>query len=181
MRKYENELNKMFTEKVVEYLGKGYLFLNGDSSMGYFQRVDLYKNEIQLRLIIEKNSSGGIMNEYYGLIEKYEIRIIKMKLGQTFIRDEDDVIFERDLYVYKNKLISENVEELIKYCEIAYNRVELRSPKCFKKEFYPNKKINNIKGFKCFKKGEVRIRRYSNYYELENPKTGNTKQVFFKR
>ena len=181
MRSYENKLNEIFTEKVMEFLSEGYLFVNCDSSMGYFQRVDLYKDEIQLRLIIDRKSSDGIMNEYYGLIEKYEIRIIKMKLGQTFVEKEDDVIFERDLYVYKNKLISENVEELIGYCEIAYNRVELRSTKRLKKEFYPNKKINNIKGFKCFKKGEVKIKRYASHYELVNPKTGNIKQVFFKR
>lgn len=175
MQNYEIKLMEKVTERVSKYLGKGYIFKSGDSSMGYLSRIDLINPENKsqyLRIILREvyvhsdESIGMSWNEIVNL-KFFEIEESIINIRKTF-QEESDVISKDKFYLIGNKIITEDLEYAKSCNKKAYERIHLKTSNRFTKDFNPTKKLN-IKGYKSLKPQDIEITRtYQNTYSVTN-------------
>lgn len=127
-----NAINKMFTEKVAEYIAKGYIINTGTmgGSQGEIGKVDLVKDKELIRIWLNSESAGNWMddNAFHGNMVFLRVS----KWNQEFTNHNFDTVWMRDLThleelkfykvdTYKDWYI-DDLDEAIKFQKIRQSR-----------------------------------------------------------
>ena len=96
----QNDINRAFTEKVTELLGRGYQIYPGTmgGSQGEIASVDLYKGDEIIRVLLEHSAGHGEKPDGVRLIVGRNTDRIRMncfdKLGNTIWNNRLEILFE---------------------------------------------------------------------------------------
>lgn len=89
------DIRREVSLKVAEYLAQGYILVDDDSSFGNICRYDLMKPkaDTKLRIFLENERE---YDEHY--LNKVIFKIVVMLKDETFIRENNTVIFNKTFY-----------------------------------------------------------------------------------
>ena len=184
MENYEIKLMVEVTNKLDEYLKKGYILKTGNSSMGYLSLVEIFNPENPktfIRIYVKESfgyekPEGFEVPKYNYILNFFELRVVELEYNQTFERGEVPVEVIR-FYLVGNKFLTKDGKLSNEYNNKTIQRYK-NKPGKNNHVFNPAKSLN-IRGFKSLNPKDVEITRFykspynrHNYYEIKNLKNG---------